>query len=193
MINTPITFKAEGIMTDQEFFRFCQMNDSMQFERDAQQNIILISPTGSFTGNFNSKISGHLFIWNEKNELGEIFDSSAGFMLPNGAVRSPAVSWIKNERWNLLTQEQKEQFAPICPDFVIEIRSKSDGLTYLQDKMKEFIENGVQLGWLIDRFEYNVYIYREDKTIEIIETLETTLSGEDVLPGFVLNLATIIS
>lgn len=193
MINMPITFKAEGIMTDQEFFRFCQMNDTMQFERDAQHNIILMSPTGSFTGNFNSKISGHLFIWNEKNGLGEIFDSSTGFMLPNGAVRSPDVSWIKNERWNLLNEEQKEQFAPICPDFVIEIRSKSDGLAYLQDKMKEFIENGVQLGWLIDRFENKVYIYREDKTIEIIQTLETTLSGEDVLPEFVLDLATIVS
>jgi Uma2 family endonuclease len=193
MINMPITFKSEGVMTDQEFFRFCQMNDTMEFERDAQHNIILISPTGSFTGGFNSKILIELGIWNKVAVTGEIFDSSTGFMLPNGAVRSPDVSWIKNERWNLLTQDQKEQFAPICPDFVIEIRSKSDGLTYLQDKMKEFIENGVQLGWLIDRFENNVYIYREDKTIEIIETLETTLSGEDVLPGFVLNLAAIIS
>ena len=188
----PITLKTEGVMTEEEFFRFCQMNDTLEFERDANQNIIVMSPTGSFTGNFNSKILGFLFIWNETYGLGEVFDSSTGFTLPNAAVRSPDVSWIQNEKWSALNNEQKEQFAPICPDFVIEVRSKSDSLKYLQDKMEEYILNGSQLGWLIDRFENKVYIYRKGKSMELIDSLDVTLSGEDILPGFILNLGLII-
>lgn len=187
-IEMPITLKMGDLMSDEEFFQFCQMNDTLEFERDSQGNIILMSPTGSFTGNFNSRISGYLFMWNENAGLGEAFDSSTGFTLPNGAVRSPDASWIKQERWDLIDQEQKEKFAQIYPDFVVEIRSKSDGLKYLLDKMEEYISTGTRLGWLIDRFDNKVYIYNADKSIIIHDTLNVKLSGESVLPGFVLDL-----
>lgn len=188
----PITLKAEGVMTEAEFFRFCQMNDTLAFERDANQNIVVMSPTGSFTGGFNSQILIELGIWNKKTDSGVIFDSSTGFTLPNSAVRSPDVSWVRNEKWNELSKEQKEQFAPICPDFVIEVRSQSDSLKYLQNKMEEYMLNGTQLGWLIDRFENKAYIYREKNDIELIESLHIQLYGESVLPGFILNLALIL-
>jgi Uma2 family endonuclease len=192
MMNMPITLRTDGMMTEAEFFRFCQMNDTMQFERDANKNIILMSPTGSFTGGFNSKILIELGIWNRVHESGVIFDSSTGFTLPNGAVRSPDVSWIINERWDVLSQEQKEQFAPICPDFVIEIRSKSDDIKYLKDKMDEYIVNGTQLGWLIDRFEMKVYIYKPGVSVEILDSTNATIPGENVLPGFILNLGSLL-
>lgn len=179
-------------MSEEEFFQFCQMNDTLEFERDSQGNIILMSPTGSFSGSFNSRISGYLFIWNEVSGLGESFDSSTGFTLSNGAVRSPDASWIRKDRWNALSKEQQEKFAPICPDFVIEIRSKTDGLKYLQDKMQEYISNGAQLGWLIDRFDGKVYVYRENLPVEEQASLNVKLSGEAILPGFVLDLGAII-
>ncbi|MEO6282592.1 MAG: Uma2 family endonuclease [Dyadobacter sp.] len=188
----PVTLKMGDLMSEEEFFQFCQMNDTLEFERDSQGNIILMSPTGSFTGNLNLRVSGQLYLWNEENCLGEVFDSSTGFTLPNGAVRSPDVSWIRQERWDMLSQDQKEGFAPICPDFVIEIRSKSDGLKYLLDKMSEYIANGSQLGWLIDRFEDKVYVYNADKSVVIHESLQVMLSGEAVLPGFTLNLGAVI-
>ena len=191
-ISMPVVMKMGELMNDDEFFQFCQMNDTLEFERDSHKNIIVMSPTGSFTGNFNLRISALIFIWNESYGLGEVFDSSTGFTLPNGAVRSPDVSWIKEERWDLLTQDQKEKFAPICPDFVVEIRSKSDELMYLRNKMVEYIENGSQLGWLIDRFEQQVYIYRQGKAVEILDSLNVNLSGELTLPGFTLDLGSIV-
>ncbi|GLU53275.1 Uma2 family endonuclease [Dyadobacter frigoris] len=191
-ISTPVTLKMGELMSEEDFFQFCQMNDTLEFERDSHGNIILMSPTGSFTGNFNSQVSGKLFIWNENLGQGEIFDSSTGFTLPNGAVRSPDASWIKNERWNLLTDEQKEKFAPICPDFIVEIRSKSDELKYLLEKMEEYIENGTRLAWLIDRLDGKVYIYRSDKSITILDSLQVKLSGENVLPEFFLDLESLI-
>ena len=191
-ISTPVTLKMGELMSEEDFFQFCQMNDTLEFERDSYGNIILMSPTGSFTGNINSQVLGKLFIWNENSGLGEIFDSSTGFTLPNGAVRSPDASWIKNERWNLVTDEQKEKFAPICPDFVVEIRSKSDQLNYLLSKMEEYITNGTQLAWLIDRFEKKAYIFKEDKSVIKLDSLNVKLSGELVLPGFVLDLESLI-
>ena len=191
-IEMPVTLKMGDLMSEEEFFQFCQMNDTLEFERDSQGNIILMSPTGSFTGNFNSRISGYLFVWNENSNLGESFDSSTGFTLPNGAVRSPDVSWVKSEKWKLITKNQKEGFAPICPDFIVEIRSKSDGLKYLQNKMEEYIGNGTQLGWLIDRFEEKVYLYRVNGEIIIHDTLNVKLSGETTLPGFILDLGSLI-
>lgn len=191
-ISMPVTLKMGELMSDEDFFQFCQMNDTLEFERDSHGNIILMSPTGSFTGNFNFRVLGNLFVWNEKSRLGESFDSSTGFTLPNGAVRSPDASWIKHERWNLLTIEQKEKFAPICPDFVIEIRSKSDELKYLLEKMDEYITNGTELAWLIDRFDNKVYIYNGDKSVRVLNSLHVKLSGESVLPGFVLDLESII-
>jgi Uma2 family endonuclease len=191
-ISTPVTLRMGELMNEEDFFQFCQMNDTLEFERDSHGNIILMSPTGSFTGNLNFRISGNLFIWNENSCLGEAFDSSTGFTLPNGAVRSPDASWIKNERWDLVTDEQKEKFAPICPDFVVEIRSKSDQLNYLINKMEEYIANGTQLAWLIDRFDNKAYIFKEDKSVIKLDSLNVKLSGELVLPGFVLDLESLI-
>jgi len=191
-IEMPVTLKMGDLMSEEEFFQFCQMNDTLEFERDSQGNIILMSPTGSFTGEFNSRILIELGIWNKENYLGTTFDSSTGFTLPNGAVRSPDVSWVKSEKWKLITENQKEGFAPICPDFIVEIRSKSDGLKYLQNKMEEYISNGTQLGWLIDRFEEKVYVYRANGEIIIHDTLNVKLSGETTLPGFILDLGSLI-
>ncbi|MCE7066439.1 Uma2 family endonuclease [Dyadobacter sp. CY326] len=188
----PVTMKMGDLMSEEEFFQFCQMNDTLEFERDSQGNIILMSPTGLFTGGFNSKVTAELVIWNKENQLGEVFDSSAGFTLPNGAVRSPDVSFVISEKWDALSEDQQETFGHVCPDFVIEIRSKSDGLGYLQDKMREFIDNGTQLGWLIDRFDNKIHIYRADKSVFVHDTLNVTLSGEDVLPGFSLNPAALL-
>jgi len=192
-ISMPVTLKMGELMSDEDFFQFCQMNDTLEFERDSHGNIILMSPTGSFTGSFNFRVLGNLFVWNENSNLGIAFESSTGFTLPNGAIRSPDASWIRNERWNLLTNEQKEKFAPICPDFVVEIRAKSDEIKYLQAKMTEYIENGTHLAWLIDRFEDKVYIYRANKPVSIVHSLKVKLSGDSILPGFVLDLESFIN
>lgn len=179
-------------MSEEKFFQFCQMNDTLELERDSQGNVIVMSPTGTFTGGFNSKVLIELGIWNKENGLGEVFDSSTGFTLPNGAVRSPDVSWVRSERWESLSIEQKEKFAPLSPDFVVEIRSQSDDMRYLIDKMDEYIANGTQLAWLIDRFDKKVHIYKADRSITIHESIQVTLSGESVLPGFELDLAEIL-
>jgi Uma2 family endonuclease len=188
----PVTLKMGELMSGEAFFQFCQMNDTLEFERDSTGNIIVMSPTVSVTGNFNVKISVELGIWNKETGLGEVFDSSTGFTLPNGAVRSPDVSWVKKEKWALLSQADKEKFAPVCPDFVVEICSKSDDIRYLQDKMGEYIDNGTQLGWLIDHFDNKVYVYGSRKTMFVHDTLDLKLPGEDVLPGFVLDLGNLI-
>ena len=192
-ISMPVTLKMGELMSDEDFFQFCQMNDTLELERDSHGNIILMSPTGSFTGSFNFRVLGNLFVWNENSNLGIAFESSTGFTLPNGAIRSPDASWIRNERWNLLTNEQKEKFAPICPDFVVEIRAKSDEIKYLQAKMTEYIENGTHLAWLIDRFDDKVYIYRANKPVSIVHSLKVKLSGDSILPGFVLDLESFIN
>ncbi len=175
-------------MTDDEFFTFCQINDTLDFERDSDRNIIFKSPKGSSTGNTTSTILGELYFWNKQTNLGYCFDSSTGFLMPNEAVRSPDAAWIKKERWDALTIEQKESFAPLCPDFVIEVRSKTDSLKYLQDKMNEYLVNGCRLGWLIDRTEQKAYIYRPGKEVETIATFESVITGEEVLPHFVFEL-----
>jgi Uma2 family endonuclease len=177
-------------MTDQQFFTFCQQNRDYRIERTATGEITIISPTGSETGNRNFDLILQFGIWTKQNQTGIGFDSSTGFTLPNGAIRSSDVAWIKRERWNALTPEQKQTFAPICPDFVVELRSPSDNLKTLQDKLQEYIENGVSLGWLIDRKERKVYSYRPDRAVECLEN-PATVSAEDILPGFVLNLSTI--
>ncbi|MBH8562326.1 Uma2 family endonuclease [Nostoc sp. CENA67] len=185
------TLKLEIDLTDDQFYQMCQKNRDYRFERTASGELLIMPPTGSDTGRRNVKITTQLDIWNSKSNLGEVFDSSTGFKLPNGAERSPDASWVKIERWNALTPEQQEKFAPICPDLVVELRSASDSLKDLQDKMQEYIENGAQLGWLIDRKNKRVEIYHPGKDVEILDN-PTSLSGEDVLPGFVLDLQQII-
>ncbi|MDZ8137236.1 MAG: Uma2 family endonuclease [Nostoc sp. DedQUE04] len=187
----PSTLKLKIDLTDEQFFQMCQKNRDYRFERTASGELLIMPPTGSDTGNRNFDMVVELGIWNKQTKLGKGFDSSTGFTLPNGAERSPNVSWVKIERWNALTPEQQEKFAPICPDFVVELRSRTDSLKELQEKMQEYIENGTQLGWLIDCKNKRVEIYRPGKNVEILDN-PTNLSGENVLPGFVLDLQQIM-
>ncbi len=182
-----VTFRTVRPMSDDEFFEFCQINDTLEFERDSHGNIILMSPTGSIGGGFNADVTTALNVWNRQSGLGKVFESSSGFKLPDGSIRSPDVSWIRKERWNAISREEKLKFAPICPDFVIEIRSVSDGLQYLVDKMKEYMANGAQLGWLIDSFDEKVHVFRIDGTVEI-KQINEILSDEEILPGFSIDL-----
>ncbi|AFY32163.1 Uma2 family endonuclease [Calothrix sp. PCC 7507] len=190
-ITLPPILKLKIDLSDDQFFQVCQTNRNYRFERTASGEVLIMTPSGSETDRRNVKITTQLDIWNEQNNLGEVFGPSAGFKLPNGADRSPDASWVKIERWNALTPEQKEKFAPICPDFVLELRSPSDSLKELQEKMQEYIDNGAQLGWLIDRKNKRVEIYRPGKDVEILDN-PASLSGENVLPGFVLNLQQIM-
>lgn len=177
-------------LTDEQFFEFCQINRDLRIERTATGELRIMPPTGSETGQSNFRISGQLFIWTEQDGTGTGFDSSTGFTLPNGATVSPDISWVKLERWNALSKVQKTKFAPIVPDFVVELRSPSDTLNDLQDKMQQYIDNGVRLGWLIDRKQRRVYIYRPGVAVKQLDNPET-ISGEPELPGFVLKLGQI--
>lgn len=149
-----------------------------------------MSPAGGETSSSNAGLTAQIWIWNQQNKLGKVFDSSGGFKIPNGADRSPDASWVKLERWNALTPEQQKKFPPICPDFVVELMSPSDSLKETQDKMKEYRDNGAVLGWLINRKSRQVEIYRPNQEVEVLES-PATVSGEDVLPGFILNLESI--
>jgi Uma2 family endonuclease len=173
---------------DEFFFALCQANETLRLERDANGNIIFMPPTGSETGRYNLELAVELGIWNRQKQLGITFDSSTGFMLPNSAVRSPDASWVAKERWDALTIDDRQGFAPICPDFVIEVRPKSDDLNNLKEKMKEYRDNGTRLGWLIDRAGQQVFIYRENGSIEIKQGDSVTLSGEDILSEFSISL-----
>lgn len=190
--STPLTVILPGSesMTTEQFYEFCLANRDLRIERTANGEVIVMPPAFSDTGNRNLKIAQQVGNWADRDGTGETFDSSAGFTLPNGATRSPDVSWIKLERWNALTENQKASFAPICPDFVIELRSQNDTLKGLQAKMQEYIANGVLLGWLIDRQNQKVYIYRPNREAEVLDNPET-VSGEPELPGFVLQMAKI--
>lgn len=183
-----IITKSFGQLTNEQFFAFCQENRNLRFERTQEGDIIIMPPTGGETGYTNSNIVTELTLWNRKYKKGLAFDSSTGFNLPNGAMRSPDAAWIKLERWQTLSPEEKKKFPPLCPDFVIELRSGTDTVKTLQAKMKEWVSNGCHLAWLLDVKEEKAYIYRPDREIEIISSFDESLSGEDVLPGFVLNL-----
>lgn len=173
--------------TSDEFYELCQENPDLQLERTADGEVIIMSPAGSETGVRNLSIGGQLWLWNEENSLGVAFDSSAGFNLPNGADRSPDAAWIVLERWNSLTDEQRRKFAPLAPDFVVELRSSSDSMKTLRDKMQEYIKNGVRLGWLIDPQTRTVEIYEPSEEVEILNE-PAFVGGDPVLPGFRLNM-----
>ena len=182
-----INFEPVCKMTDEQFYQLCRKNPDIKFERNAKGEIIIMSPTGGETGNQNIETAGDFVIWNRQEKLGKLFDSSTCFKLPNGANRSPDISWIKQDRWDALTTEEKRKFPPIAPDFVLELMSPTDSLKETQAKMEEYMENGVKLGWLIDPKTRRVEIYRQGQPVEVLES-PTELSGEDVLPGFVLNM-----
>lgn len=173
-------------LTDEQFYQLCRENSDLQFELTAQKELVIMTPTGSKTGWRNAKLTQRLANWTEKDDTGIAFDSSAGFTLPNGAKRSPDAAWVRRERWETLTQEQQDTFAPICPDFVVELRSPENSLLLLQNKMLEYMENGSQLGWLLDPDNKQVHVYRLGKPAVRLEDPEI-ISGDPVLPGFIFN------
>lgn len=185
-LNLPDSIK----LTSEAFLEFVAANPELQLERTSTGELVIMPPTGGETGDRNSEINFQLRAWNKQTKLGKTFNSSTGFTLPNGATRAPDASWVRLERWSALTSQQREAFPPLCPDFVIELRSPSDNLKNLQAKMQEYIEQGATLGWLIDPKTKQVEIYRQGQDREILYQ-PTTLSGEDTLPGFVLNLQSV--
>jgi len=177
-------------VSDQQFYDFCRTNPDLRIERNANGEIIVMPPAFADTGNRNGRISGQLFVWSEADATGEAFDSSSGFTLPNGATRSPDAAWILSDRWNALQPEQQASFAPIAPDFVVELRSSRDILVSLKEKMEEYIANGVRLGLLIDRKNCQVHIYRPNRSPEILDNPET-VNCEPEMPMFALKMAKI--
>jgi len=190
---TAITLNLEPAihLTDEQFYQLCQANRDVRFERTAEGELIVMPPTGGETGDRNSEMNFQLRAWNKQTRLGKVFDSSTGFKLPNGADRSPDAAWVRLEQWEALTPEQRQKFPPLAPDFAIELRSATDELKPLQAKMQEYRDNGVRLGWLLDPQRRIVEIYRLGTDVEVIQS-PTTLSGEDVLPGFVMDLSEIL-
>lgn len=190
---TAITLDLHPIidLTDEQFYQLAQANPDIKIERDAEGRIIVMPPTGGNTGRRNADLTTDLTIWNRQTKLGVVFDSSTEFNLPNGGNRSPDAAWVKIECWNALAVEEQETFPPICPDFVIELRSRTDNLTPIQNKMQEYLNSGLRLGWLIDPKNKRVEVYRQGQPKQVL-TSPTTLSGEDVLPGFVLDLKGIL-
>lgn len=185
-LQVPPTLRLQ--VTPKQFEALAAVNRDLRLERTAQGELIMNPPTGWETGKRNSNISGELYLWwRNAGKPGEVFDSSTGFTLPNGANRSPDASWVSQSRWDALTAEQKRTFAEICPDFVVELRSVSDSFKELQAKMQDYLENGAQLGWLIDPKKRRVEIYRPGLDVEVLDS-PARLSGEPILSGFTLDL-----
>lgn len=177
-------------VTDEQFFEFCRINRDLRIERAADGDVVIMSPAGGRTGARNLEITVQLGQWTTRDGRGVAFDSSTGFRLPNGAVRSPDAAWVLRSRLDALADEAKDRFLALCPDFVIELRSPSDELRSLREKMEEYQANGARLGWLIDPATRSVYVYGSDaEPREVVNPAE--LSAEPVLPEFVLNLAAI--
>ena len=188
MLTEPVILNLKNVgLSNEQFYQLCQVNDQWRLEETAQGELIIMPPVGAISGNRESEFNADVVIWNRQTKLGKVFSSSTVFILPNRGKRSPDVAWISNERWDSLTLQEQEKFAPICPDFVIELRSRTDGLNQLQSKMQEYLNSGLKLGWLIDPQSQQVEIYLQNKAREIV-SLPTTLSGENILPGFSLDL-----
>ena len=174
-------------LTDEQFYQLCVNNRDLHIERNANGDLVIMPPTGGETGNKNAGIVAQLWVWNNRDNLGKVFDSSTGFILPNGANRSPDASWIPLTIWDGLTEDEKQRFLPLCPDFAVELLSPSDNLAKTQEKMREYIDNGMVLGWLINPVQQQVEIYRQRKPVEVLDS-PNSLSGENILPGLVLDL-----
>jgi len=183
-------------LTDEQFYQLCIANEEWRLELTPEGELIIMPPTGGESGIRNSSLNLRVGLWNEQTQLGKVFDSSTVFQLPNGSKRSPDVSWVLRERWEALSAEDKRRFPPLCPDFVIELRSATDSLETLRSKMRDYQSNNCRLGWLIDPQTPLVEIYRLSQNVEIINfsfDQPPTLSGEDVLPGFLLDLTPILN
>jgi|ERR1041384_2249055 Uma2 family endonuclease len=176
-----------GKVSDEQYLEFCRRNPDVRAERTAEGDLIIMSPTGGKSGAQNFQLTTQFGSWAAQDGTGKGFDSSTEFSLPNGAKRMPDVSWVTLDRWNGLSDEEKRQFPPLCPDFVIELRSPSDRVRTLQKKMEEYISNGAQLGWLIDPIEKKIHVYRPNTAIEILEDPKQ-ISGESLLKGFILDV-----
>lgn len=174
-------------LTDEQFFQLCQDNEDLRLELTAQGELIIMPPTGGITGSRNARVTQQVTAWADKDGTGLSFDSSTMFVLPNGGKRSPDAAWVKRDRWDALTKEEQEAFVPLCPDFVLELRSKTDSLSFLQDKMEEYIANGAQLGWLLDPSSKRVYVYRLHQNVQCLDNPQT-VTGDPLLPGFILDL-----
>ncbi len=174
-------------LSDAEFERIVRANPEWNFEQTAAGDLVVVPPTGGTSGNKNSNLSYQLEAWNLASDAGKTFDSNTMFVLPNSAKRMPDASWVRRKRWDALTPQQQDGYPPLCPDFVAELRSPTDSLEQLQAKLQEYMDNGARLGWLINPQARNVEIYRQGQPVEVLQA-PLTLSGEDVLPGFVLNL-----
>lgn len=193
MVATPsVKIPPSLKVTLEQFRQLVKANPDLRLERTAAEELIAMAPTGSEGGSYNAELSADFVIWNRQTRLGKVFDSSTGFTLPNGAIRGPDVAWVTQARWEALTPEQRKGFAPLCPDFVLELASETDDIGDLRDKMTEYLDNGSRLGWLIDPRTNQVEIYRPGQSVEVLSA-PTTLSGEDVLPGFMLNLQAILA
>lgn len=174
-------------LTDEQFYRLCEDNPELRLELTAEGELIVMSPTGSKTGMRNSRLTTQLGQWARQDGGGVAFDSSTGFSLPNGSKRSPDASWLAKERWNALSAEEQEGFAPLCPDFVVELRSPRDTASALKAKMSEYIDNGALLGWLVDPIDKCVYVYRPEQPLQCLEH-PSRVEGNPILAGFVLEL-----
>jgi Uma2 family endonuclease len=182
-LHTPSSLR----ISNDQLFEFCQANRDYRIERNAEGDILIMSPEAASSGSGNARLSRFFDEWAEKDGSGRVFGSSTGFILPNGAMRSPDIAWVSNARLQSISKKDWNNFLPICPDFVLELRSPSDRMRALQEKMQEYIENGAQLGWLLDAEEKAVHVYRPGKTPEILKN-PTTVSGEPVLAKFSLEV-----
>ena len=190
ILTLPPILKLKLDLTSEQFSQLCQENHDFRFERTNSGELIIMPPTGGNTGKRNADLIFQLLVWKRQNNLGEVFDSNTGFTLPNGADRAPDASWVSRERWESLTPEQQDKFVPLCPDFVVELMSPSDSLEKTRQKMQEYQENGAKLGWLINRKQQQIEVYRLHQDVEILAH-PNQVSGEDILPGFVLDLTSI--
>ncbi len=174
-------------LSDDELFELCARNRDLRIERTAEGDLIVMSPAGGESSHRNSAINAALWQWAAKDAAGVVFDSSGGFLLPNGAMRSPDAAWVLRSRLDAVPESQRKRFLPLCPDFVVELRSPSDRLADVQAKMEEYRENGARLGWLIDPLEQRVHVYRPGRSVEVLDH-PADASGDPELPGFVLDL-----
>jgi Uma2 family endonuclease len=185
---TAVVLNLDSVnLTDEQFYRLCLVNPDQPLERSAKGELIVMSPVGGVSGGREADLNGLVWLWNRETGLGKVFSSSTIFRLPNGGDRSPDVAWVEARRWAALTLDQQERFPPICPDFVIELRSRTDALEPLREKMQEYLNSGLRLGWLINPQDSQVEIYRPNQPVEVFQ-FPARLTGEDVLPGFILEL-----
>ena len=188
LLDYPVALDVHSVrLTDEQFYQLCQDNEDLRLELTADGELIIMAPTGGTTGARNATIGARLTVWAEVDGTGVSFDSSTMFCLPNGAKRSPDAAWVRRERWDALTEKERESFVPLCPDFVLELRSATDSLSALQEKMQEYIANGAQFGLLLDPKSKQAYVYRPNQTVERLDNPQT-IAGDPVLPGFVLDL-----